>query len=146
MSINDDHESNFSGTVRVHESLPEDDVNFYYMRLLNFTQYEQVRKNGRLVMHVVLSCYCFWMLAIICDEYFIVSIHIFCQSITNTNFKIKAWRKERFIFRTENKTWASVSDIYDDGNVSTRIMHKLRINFHNRWRYQSWNNRGICHF
>lgn len=87
MSITDVHESNFSGTVVINESLPEEDGSSYYMRMpqaiLNFTQHEQLKKNGRLVMHVVLSCYCFWMLAIICDEYFIASIHIFCQSITS---------------------------------------------------------------
>jgi len=38
------------------------------------------RKTGRIVLHVLLSCYCFWLLAIICDEYFIASIEIFCQS------------------------------------------------------------------
>lgn len=63
--------------------LPEEK---YYMRghraFLNFTQNEEcaMKKNARIILHVVLACYCFWMLAIICDEYFIASIHIFCQS------------------------------------------------------------------
>ncbi|CAO1408469.1 unnamed protein product [Diamesa hyperborea] len=35
-------------------------------------------------MHVLLSCYCFWMLALVCDEYFISSIDIICKK-----FKIK---------------------------------------------------------
>lgn len=83
---NDDHESNFSDTGIINESLPEDDGRFYYMKIRNFTQHEQMKKNGRLVMHMVLSCYCFWMLAIICDEYFIASIQVFCQSIKNIFF------------------------------------------------------------
>lgn len=37
-------------------------------------------KNGRIVLHVLASCYCFLMLAIICDEYFIGSIQVLCQS------------------------------------------------------------------
>lgn len=85
MSVSDDHESNYSSMVIINESVPEDD-GIYYMWIRNFTQHEQLRKNGRIVMHVVLSCYCFWMLAIICDEYFIVSIQIFCQSIKDRNF------------------------------------------------------------
>lgn len=38
------------------------------------------KKTGRIVMHVVVSCYCFLMLAVICDEYFFGSIEILCQS------------------------------------------------------------------
>lgn len=93
MSITEVHESNFSGTVVINESLPDDNGSFYYIgmpqAILYFTQHEQLKKNGRLVMHVVLSCYCFWMLAIICDEYFIASIHIFCQSITSKFLNMK---------------------------------------------------------
>lgn len=40
------------------------------------------KRNGWLTssMHVLLSCYCFWMLALVCDEYFISSIDIICKS------------------------------------------------------------------
>ena len=42
---------------------------------------DAVKKNSsRIIAHVLVSCYCFWMLAIICDEYFIASIHVFCHS------------------------------------------------------------------
>jgi hypothetical protein len=88
-SDNDGQASNFSGTLIKNESRP-DDGNFYYMKILNFTQHEQLKKNGRLAAHVLFSCYCFWMLAIICDEYFIASIQIFCQSITIRNFNFFA--------------------------------------------------------
>jgi hypothetical protein len=44
------------------------------------------RKTFRIVTHVLVSCYCFWMLAIICDEYFIGSIEILCQSSFKTSF------------------------------------------------------------
>lgn len=39
-----------------------------------------VRKAFRVVGNVVVSCYCFLMLAILCDEYFIGSIEILCKS------------------------------------------------------------------
>ena len=41
-----------------------------------------VKKNSsRIIAHVLVSCYCFWMLAIICDEYFMASIHVSCHSM-----------------------------------------------------------------
>lgn len=40
-----------------------------------------LEKNGRIALHVLASCYCFLMLAVICDEYFIGSIEIMCQSM-----------------------------------------------------------------
>lgn len=43
--------------------------------------YDVVRRNSRIIAHVLVACYCFWMLAIICDEYFMASIHIFCQKL-----------------------------------------------------------------
>lgn len=43
---------------------------------------DAVKKNSsRIIAHVLVSCYCFWMLAIICDEYFMASIHVFCHSM-----------------------------------------------------------------
>jgi hypothetical protein len=42
-----------------------------------FTRAE--RKSGWIVLHVLLSFYCFWLLAIVCDEYFISSIEILCN-------------------------------------------------------------------
>lgn len=40
----------------------------------------------RTVFQVLASCYCFWMLAIICDEYFIGSIDVLCQSLCTRLF------------------------------------------------------------
>lgn len=43
---------------------------------------EAVKKNSsRIIARILVSCYCFWMLAIICDEYFMASIHVFCHSM-----------------------------------------------------------------
>lgn len=99
-------ESNFNGTevASVNKShLPEEKDFNYIMRgqqqaFLNLTHDEfnqqkqnmiQNEKKIRIVIHVVLACYCFWMLAIICDEYFIASIHIFCQGMkTSQNNKM----------------------------------------------------------
>lgn len=43
--------------------------------------YDVVRRNSGIIAHVLVACYCFWMLAIICDEYFMASIHIFFQKL-----------------------------------------------------------------
>ncbi|XP_070508272.1 sodium/potassium/calcium exchanger 5-like [Chironomus tepperi] len=41
-----------------------------------------LKKNtSRIIAQVLVSCYCFWMLAIICDEYFMASIHVFCHKL-----------------------------------------------------------------
>lgn len=40
-------------------------------------------KNLRMFLHVAAACYCFWMLAVVCDEYFVASIEILCQSKEN---------------------------------------------------------------
>lgn len=45
-------------------------------------QNKKLRDGGRIVIHVLSSCYCFLMLAIICDEYFIGSIEILCSRKT----------------------------------------------------------------
>lgn len=37
-------------------------------------------KSARMALHGLIACYIFWMLAIICDEYFVPSIEILCQS------------------------------------------------------------------
>lgn len=41
----------------------------------------KLKKNGWIVLHVLASCYCFLMLAVVCDEYFIGSIEVLCQSM-----------------------------------------------------------------
>lgn len=48
----------------------------------NQTKIQYYKRNGWLTsaLHVLLSCYCFWMLALVCDEYFIASIDILCKS------------------------------------------------------------------
>lgn len=43
--------------------------------------FREMNKNGLFLIHTILACYCFWMLAIILDEYFLVSIEIICQSL-----------------------------------------------------------------
>ncbi|XP_055845379.1 sodium/potassium/calcium exchanger 4-like [Episyrphus balteatus] len=41
-----------------------------------FTRFQ--RKNGCIVIHVLLVCYCFWFLAVICDDYFVPAIEQMC--------------------------------------------------------------------
>lgn len=52
----------------------------------DLTRSEKIRGGGRIVIHVLMSCYCFLMLAIICDEYFIGSIEILCSRKTLSIF------------------------------------------------------------
>jgi hypothetical protein len=58
----------------VVKSLQEATNTILNVTVVEFKQYD------RIFVHVVLSLYCFWMLAILCEEYFIASIHIFCNS------------------------------------------------------------------
>lgn len=36
------------------------------------------RKNGVILIHIIIACYCFWMLAAICDDYFVPAIEKMC--------------------------------------------------------------------
>jgi len=38
------------------------------------------RRRGWIIVHIVLVCYCFWFLAIICDDYFVPAIENMCAS------------------------------------------------------------------
>lgn len=42
-----------------------------------FTRAE--RKQGWIIIHILLACYCFWFLASICDDYFVPSIQSICS-------------------------------------------------------------------
>lgn len=37
------------------------------------------RKQGWIAIHILLSCYCFWFLASICDDYFVPAIQSICS-------------------------------------------------------------------
>lgn len=37
------------------------------------------RQSGWIVIHVLLACYCFWLLATICDDYFVPAIETICS-------------------------------------------------------------------
>lgn len=39
------------------------------------------RKHGWIVLHVALACYCFWLLAIVCDDYFVPTMESMCLSL-----------------------------------------------------------------
>ncbi|GAB0086851.1 Sodium/potassium/calcium exchanger [Sergentomyia squamirostris] len=41
----------------------------------------QQRQSGWIVVHVLLVCYLFWLLAIVCDEYFVPAIESMCESM-----------------------------------------------------------------
>lgn len=38
------------------------------------------RQTGWVVLHVVIACYCFWLLAIVCDDYFVDAVKGMCSS------------------------------------------------------------------
>lgn len=38
------------------------------------------RQHGWFLLHVALACYCFWLLAIVCDDYFVPAIESLCSS------------------------------------------------------------------
>lgn len=66
--INDSNAEDFNDNTRstLHDGLARVNI--------------KLKKNGRIALQVFASCYCFLMLAVICDEYFIGSIEILCQS------------------------------------------------------------------
>lgn len=41
------------------------------------------RQHGWIVIHLLLACYCFWLLATICNEYFVPAIEAMCCSEFN---------------------------------------------------------------
>lgn len=45
------------------------------------------RQHGLIVMHLLVACYCFWLLAVVCDDYFVPVIEMMCLS--NNLKKIK---------------------------------------------------------
>lgn len=36
------------------------------------------RQHGWIFLHCIMACYCFWLLAIVCDDYFVPSIGLLC--------------------------------------------------------------------
>lgn len=38
------------------------------------------RRGGWITLHILFACYCFWFLAIICDDYFVPAIESMCAS------------------------------------------------------------------
>lgn len=38
------------------------------------------RKRGWIALHVIVVCYCFWLLAIVCDDYFVDAVKTICSS------------------------------------------------------------------
>ncbi|XP_053679406.1 sodium/potassium/calcium exchanger 3-like [Anopheles nili] len=39
------------------------------------------RRHGWILVHVVIACYCFWLLAIVCDDYFVPAIELMCKKL-----------------------------------------------------------------
>ncbi|XP_036338589.1 sodium/potassium/calcium exchanger 4-like [Rhagoletis pomonella] len=39
------------------------------------------RQHGWIVLHILLALYCFWLLAVICDDYFLPAIELICQTL-----------------------------------------------------------------
>lgn len=36
------------------------------------------RRHGWIILHIALACYCFWLLAIVCDDYFVPAMESMC--------------------------------------------------------------------
>lgn len=39
------------------------------------------RRHGWIVVHLLIACYCFWLLAIVCDDYFVPAIELMCKKL-----------------------------------------------------------------
>lgn len=39
------------------------------------------RRHGWIVVHLIIACYCFWLLAIVCDDYFVPAIELMCKKL-----------------------------------------------------------------
>lgn len=39
------------------------------------------RKHGWITVHLLIACYCFWLLAIVCDDYFVPAIELMCKKL-----------------------------------------------------------------
>lgn len=50
-----------------------------------FTREE--RKHGWITVHLLIACYCFWLLAIVCDDYFVPAIELMCKSMAIKTFR-----------------------------------------------------------
>lgn len=42
------------------------------------------RRHGWIALHILIACYCFWLLAIVCDDYFVPAIGVMCFSKSST--------------------------------------------------------------
>lgn len=40
------------------------------------------RRHGWIALHILIACYCFWLLAIVCDDYFVPAIGVMCFSMS----------------------------------------------------------------
>lgn len=38
------------------------------------------RRSGWIALHALIACYCFWLIAIVCDDYFVPVIDSLCES------------------------------------------------------------------
>ncbi|XP_053687793.1 sodium/potassium/calcium exchanger 3-like [Sabethes cyaneus] len=39
------------------------------------------RRHGWILVHLLIACYCFWLLAIVCDDYFVPAIELMCKKL-----------------------------------------------------------------
>lgn len=87
-------------------------------------------KNSRIAMHVLASCYCFLMLAVICDEYFIGSIEVLCQSECEVVFSFSIIFKSFALCRIKHAARCCWSYLYGNGNIVAGTLHQLRQHVH----------------
>lgn len=55
------------------------------------------RKQGWVIIHLLVACYCFWFLATICDDYFVPAIENICNNFDlNEDVGKSKHHKEQF--------------------------------------------------
>lgn len=58
---------------------------FFFLRLLKILELpsdgltREQRQKGWIAIHIALACYCFWLIATICDDYFVPAIEGICS-------------------------------------------------------------------
>lgn len=90
-----------------------------------------IRKAFRVVANVAFSCYCFLMLAILCDEYFIGSIEILCKSLSIQPLPVDVSLIDVAVnFRVAPEPQTSWCDADGGRDFSPGVVHKLHRHFH----------------
>lgn len=58
------------------------------------------RRSGWIVVHVLIACYAFWLIAIVCDDYFVPVIDSLCESAWSSRLVERETRKHQEIINS----------------------------------------------